>query len=164
MWQARFTGLCRGPTTKQHPSPLSNSPFCGPADRDLAATRLPKREHDSCFRVKRLLAKKPQTDEKENCSFFLFSFKSQVKKKILLSIPQAVQPHIWVSQPPGFQAEMHQHVGDYTHEINRLSLDTQLPPGRSGVTPSTAARRDTAPVWRGAAPWGMDMDHFQESH
>lgn len=28
-----------------------------------------------------------------------------------------------MSKPPGLQAELHQHVGDYTSEINRLSLE-----------------------------------------
>lgn len=48
-------------------------------------------------------------------------------------------------------------------EITRLCLDTQLPPGKSGVTPGTAAGGETeqpgAAVWRGAARWEMD---FQE--
>lgn len=44
-----------------------------------------------------------------------------------------------------------------THEISRLSLDTQLPPGRSGVTPGAAAGGETATTWSSCLEEGSPL-------
>jgi len=76
-------GLRRGPKREAAPQPSSNSISAWPqlpADMDLAATRLPKGEHDSLIAIKRLLTKKKQMRKRGFCCFW-FSFKFQVEKK-----------------------------------------------------------------------------------